>query len=373
MTDTPAHARATGYEPLVQPCYIGQRLDTCNDSIPGIDVGLDPVSNIMNQIPPHCWEIRHELTPVQIDRLIANYEQFRHQTSTSLCLNNTCESDSDCPCSTQYCDDGICQCKTSGPCIAGGPEPECIAQNEPCHDDNNTTPCCEGLLCAGLDNNATTCLNATVCQRAQQYCNAVIACCPGLECQLDISTCTEQPSPSCVAEGLPCQPDECCDGLVCFGAGIASICQVPPGCVDNDHSCTGNLECCSGYCNPELNSTCQPPECQKDGDLCSPLSTCCPGLTCTQNGAVERCVNETDTELCTSVGDTCSNDDECCDDHMCVKTYAGHVCHEPCCDSTFCFSRGIPRCDLGCSFRGWACSVNADCCGHMQCQETVCQ
>ena len=47
-------------------CLVGEGLDTCNDSIPGIDKGLDPVDNFMNYISGDCMEQHGRFTPGQV-------------------------------------------------------------------------------------------------------------------------------------------------------------------------------------------------------------------------------------------------------------------------------------------------------------------
>ena len=47
VSDTPSHLRPTDEYPGYETCWRDAALDTCDDSIPGIDVGMDPIDNCM--------------------------------------------------------------------------------------------------------------------------------------------------------------------------------------------------------------------------------------------------------------------------------------------------------------------------------------
>ena len=55
-------------------CWLDQDIDTCDDSIAGIDPGKDPVTNYMNFIGT-CSEEHGYFTHGQIRRMVSLYDK----------------------------------------------------------------------------------------------------------------------------------------------------------------------------------------------------------------------------------------------------------------------------------------------------------
>lgn len=88
---TPAHNGPTlTHEAYERNCYRTARLNTCPDTIPGIDQGLDPIDNWMNYLPPHCYleGSGARFTGGQEVRMLAEFEYFRAPNPMS--ANTTC-------------------------------------------------------------------------------------------------------------------------------------------------------------------------------------------------------------------------------------------------------------------------------------------
>ncbi|GKY95912.1 hypothetical protein MPSEU_000551800 [Mayamaea pseudoterrestris] len=86
VADTPSHAGPTQNLAGYSKCWMTTPpLDTCSDSIPGIDVGLDPVKNHMNYISSTCTAKYGEFTPGQVARMVAHWEGFRDSKRDVTC------------------------------------------------------------------------------------------------------------------------------------------------------------------------------------------------------------------------------------------------------------------------------------------------
>jgi len=105
VDDTPAHSKATFVEEQWNTCWVGQGLDTCPDSIEGIDKGLDPVTNFMNYVPASCFRDFGTWTDGQIVRMVALYKKFRLKDPWT-CYGyrqRGCTTDADCCGSVMRC------------------------------------------------------------------------------------------------------------------------------------------------------------------------------------------------------------------------------------------------------------------------------
>jgi len=59
VSDTPAHAVATGWGPMNDPCF--QLPENIPDTCPSLP-GSDPISNFMNYLKGECYETYGEFT-----------------------------------------------------------------------------------------------------------------------------------------------------------------------------------------------------------------------------------------------------------------------------------------------------------------------
>lgn len=101
VADTPAHFGGTQDLPGEEVCWLfNPPLDTCSDSIPGIDKGVDPVNNFMNYNSGRCKELYGEFTPGQIERMIIQFETYR--------LDNICRAIGVSCVESSQCCDGVC-------------------------------------------------------------------------------------------------------------------------------------------------------------------------------------------------------------------------------------------------------------------------
>lgn len=103
IADTPAHSGPTSDQPGEGVCWDTiPPLNTCID-IPGVDPGPDPVLNYMNLASARCQIANGEFTPMQIERMVAQYELYR-ANGPPVCafFEDSCTRQSQC------CDDFIC-------------------------------------------------------------------------------------------------------------------------------------------------------------------------------------------------------------------------------------------------------------------------
>jgi len=219
VKDTAAHAQPSIFENPDHPnkitCFQGWDLDTCPDNIPGVDPGLDPVSNYMNFGYGACRLRYGHFTPGQIQRMTAEYETFRTK----------------------------CKKFKSFGC--------------------RRNACCHGLHCRRNSNGHLQCLRPTRDLYTFGY--------------SDMSE-IKPPPPPCVYIGKPCsEAGECCKNMQCRKLSNASIEKkcVPP-CSSTINSkcskfrqCCGTLKCRRSGSGPR----CRP--CRKKGAQCKTKIDCC--------------------------------------------------------------------------------------------------
>lgn len=150
VADTPSHALPTDEYPGQATCWQNASLNTCDDNIPGIDVGPDPVDNYMNYIGASCRQKHGRFTPGQVERMVAEYYTYRH------------------------------------------PVQQCRFRNEPCRKNSR---CCIGLTClrkrsatGGVLERIGSCGK---CRWPGAKCFRNSDCCDGLYCQAATSKCKE--------------------------------------------------------------------------------------------------------------------------------------------------------------------------------------
>ena len=143
----------------------------------------------------------------------------------------------------------------------------------------------------------------------------------GCDCR-DVVCATEKLRTAC---GTPCgAAGECPAGLACF-QGVCwedCLCEdicgpeeepAPAACLANGAECTGDAECCSGYCEGLLTAGiqtisvahCAPaPTCSEYGEFCDSDDDCCQNLCALGGGYCISCLG--------SSVDPCTRDIECC-------------------------------------------------------------
>ncbi|GKY99141.1 hypothetical protein MPSEU_000869600 [Mayamaea pseudoterrestris] len=142
--DTPSHAGPTDDN---ETCWLDAALDTCDDSIPGIDVGLDPVNNFMNYGTPDCRSLHGSFTPGQIERMVAQYYTYRAIPSNKQCRGRRkpCRANGRCciglTCIRDFVGQQLGRCR-----VCREPGSKCIRHTDCCYGECNKHKKCDSFM-----------------------------------------------------------------------------------------------------------------------------------------------------------------------------------------------------------------------------------
>ena len=141
------------------------------------------------------------------------------------CCPFECQTTADCPPDPTGCNS--VGCTDDGRCVSTLIACTCATEGAPCGDG-----CCDGLICLPDGSGGATCQG---CAAARETCGDGRACCrgSGLTCQQDetdnvqgVGVCVVG-GPDCMPDGAFCDPEPCCDGLMCEPSGQGySVCVV---------------------------------------------------------------------------------------------------------------------------------------------------
>ena len=289
-------------------------------------------------------------------------------------VGGTCQDNGDCCGDGSPCENGICQCATSGSgcdttndCCSGICDSglcQCVGPGMACTNDRN---CCGGSCADGT----CSCLGAGAdCGGDGQCCSgacdggACLCGAPTAVCQVDADCCEGE----CINGRCGCTTGNCPAGMTCYEGACCTLQCADRTCGDDGcggwcsgvccpigAACRADGDCCGGTCQD--NGTCA---CGEIGDQCSVASDCCSNHC--EGGAC----------ACIEAGSTCVNDTDCCsgvclDDGTCACQQGdcpiGQVCHNFTCCTPNC-SEGADECgDDGCGGVCGTCSGGDVCCG----------
>ena len=229
---------------------------------------------------------------------------------TNMCVDEPCEIDSDCPDSSQYCDEGTC---TEG----------CRSTEESCNE----------LDAVG---------RSSICDMDSRECVPLYACCTGVDmCQVELQATCEANGGVALEGAADCSSNPC--GVDCVedsdcGADITRFCSEADG-------------RCQDGCRVDEPGSCE------EGQFCNPDTHQCVDLLCAvdMDCPDDRFCDLRDGRGLCLIG--CRDDDGCEDGESCLDNECARVCDpndaDACADGEFC-NPDTERCEE-------ACVLHADC------------